>query len=102
MWQKPTLTLPLELETLNHKSEEAELFLAVPNHPKRVLQIGTKLSAREDQFKKFLSENLDVFAWSPTDMPRVDPSVICHKVFILPENKPFCAYLMDRKNIQNT
>jgi len=38
--------------------------------------------------KKFLSENLDVFAWSPTDMPEVDPSVIYHKLFILPEAKP--------------
>ena len=41
----------------------------------------------KDQFKKFLSENLDVFAWSPTDMPEVDPSVIYHKLSIIFEDK---------------
>ena len=48
-----------------------------------------KLSPREKaQLKKFLSKNLDVFAWSPTDMLQVDPYVICHKLSILPEAKP--------------
>jgi len=48
-----------------------------------------KLSAREkSQLKKFLSEDFDVFAWSPTDMLGVNSSVICHKLFILPETKP--------------
>ena len=42
----------------------------------------------KDQFKEFLSENLDMFLWSPTDMPRVDPFVICHKLSTLPEAKP--------------
>jgi len=57
------------------------LFHADPRHPERVLQIDTKLSAhKKDKFKKFLSENLDVFARSPTDIPGVDSSVICHKL----------------------
>jgi len=48
-----------------------------------------KLSAREkSQLKKFLSENLDVFTWSPTYMLGVDPSVIYHKLSILPDAKP--------------
>ena len=48
-----------------------------------------KLSAQEeDQFKNFLSENLDIFAWSATDMPGVDLSVICHMLSILLEVKP--------------
>jgi len=38
----------------------------------------------KDQFK-FMSENLDVLAWSPTDMPGLDPFVICHKLSTLPE-----------------
>ena len=60
-----------------------------PHHSEQVLRIDTKLSTREkDQFKKLLSENLDVLAWSPTDMPGVDPSVICHKESIFPEAKP--------------
>lgn len=48
-----------------------------------------KLSAREKcQLKKFLSEYLDAFARSLTDMPDVDPFVICHKLSILPKVKP--------------
>jgi len=77
------------LETPDSKSEEeVELFHVDPCHPERVLQISTKLFAREEnQFKKFLSENLDVFAWSLTDMPGMDPSIF-HKLSILPEVKP--------------
>jgi len=29
-----------------------------------------------------------VFTWSPTDMPEVDPSVICHKLSTLSKAKP--------------
>ena len=48
-----------------------------------------KLSAWEkSQLKKFLSKNLDVFAWSLTNIPRVDPSVICRKLSILSQAKP--------------
>ena len=47
-----------------------------------------KLSARDkDEFKKFLSENLNVFAWSPIDVLGVDPFIICHKLYILSEAK---------------
>ena len=54
-----------------------------------VLRIGMKLSAwEEDQFKKFLSENLDVFAWSLIDMPGMNPYIICHKLSTLSEVKP--------------
>ena len=37
--------------------------------------------------KDFLSDNLDIFAWSPTDMPRVDPSIIRHQLSIDSEIK---------------
>jgi len=33
-------------------------------------------------FKKFLLDNLDVFAWTPTDMPGIDLSIIYHKLSI--------------------
>jgi len=39
------------------------------------------------QLKKILSNNLDVFAWSPTDMPGVDPSIICYRLSIDPKIK---------------
>ena len=40
------------------------------------------------QFKDFLSNNLDVSAWTPTDMLGVDPPIICHWLSINPEVKP--------------
>ena len=42
----------------------------------------------KSQLKKFLSENLDVFAWTPTDRSGVDPSIIYHRLSILSEAKP--------------
>ena len=48
-----------------------------------------RLSDQEkNQLRKFLSENLNVFTWSPTDMPGVDFSTIYHQLSILPEAKP--------------
>ena len=29
---------------------------------------------------KFLEDNLDVFAWSTYDVPRIDPKFICHQL----------------------
>ena len=36
----------------------------------------------------FLKENQDVFAWSHKDMPRIDPSIIVHKLNVLPSFSP--------------
>ena len=36
----------------------------------------------------FLIKNLDVFAWSPLDMPGIDPDVICHKLSIREGARP--------------
>ena len=89
MRRSPDANFSSESNDPNHKSEAVELYHAAPDHPERILRIGMKLSPRQKaQLKQFLSENLDVFAWSPIDMPWVDPSVICHKLSILPEAKP--------------
>jgi len=63
--------------------EEPELFRVDPHHPERTLRIGSNLHPLEKiMFKQFLSENMDVLAWSPTDMSRIDPKVICHNLSI--------------------
>ncbi len=36
----------------------------------------------------FLKNNKDVFAWSPEDMPAIDPSVISHKLNVNPCLRP--------------
>ena len=42
----------------------------------------------EKRFEQILSENADVFVWSPTDMPEIDPEVIYHKLSIKADTKP--------------
>ena len=39
-------------------------------------------------FKQFLSKNTDLFAWSPTDMPGINPEVIDHRLSIKVDAKP--------------
>ena len=39
-------------------------------------------------FKQFISKTTNVFAWSPINMPRIDPEVICHKLSIKAGAKP--------------
>jgi len=60
-----------------------------PLHPERALQIGVRLHPDEKALpKQFLSDNLDVFAWAPTDMPDIGPDIICHRLAINPGVRP--------------
>ena len=38
----------------------------------------------------FLKRSTNVFAWSHKDMPRIDPSVITHRLNVSPSYKIFC------------
>ena len=47
----------------------------------RTIRIGTLASPTVRQaLVAFLKENQDVFAWSHEDMPRIDPSVMVHRL----------------------
>ena len=35
-----------------------------------------------------LHRNTDLFAWQPSDMSRIHPGIICHKLAIYPQAKP--------------
>lgn len=37
---------------------------------------------------QFLKENLEVFAWTPDEMPSIDPKFICHHLNIHKGCKP--------------
>ena len=41
----------------------------------------------------FLIQNVDVFAWSPYEVPGVDPELIIHKLNVVPSFPP------DRKSV---
>ena len=54
-----------------------------------MLRIGAGLPPKErDRMINFLTSNLDVFAWSTSDMPGIDPDIICHKLSIREGAKP--------------
>ncbi|RDX83570.1 Retrovirus-related Pol polyprotein from transposon 17.6, partial [Mucuna pruriens] len=52
-------------------------------------KVGTTLSSDEEaQLVNFLRQNIDVFAWTPQDMPGIDPSYISHSLSIGKDVKP--------------
>ena len=51
----------------------------------KYFQVGANLPILEKvELILFLVSNLDVFAWSPYEAPRVDPEFICHRLNIHP------------------
>lgn len=51
--------------------------------------IGTQLEREvEEAVVKVVMESSDLFTWSTTNMPDVDPSIICHKLSLCPDAKP--------------
>jgi len=39
------------------------------------------------KLSRFLAENVDIFAWIPTNMPKIDPGHFCHKLMVDSEEK---------------
>ena len=51
----------------------------------RYFQIGTSMKNQDKvEMLLFLVQNMDVFAWSPYEVPRVDPEFIVHKLNVDP------------------
>jgi len=51
--------------------------------------VGTTLAAAEAEIMHVaLKKNIDMFAWTPTDMPGVSPDVITHRLSIFKEARP--------------
>ncbi|XP_074377886.1 uncharacterized protein LOC141719406 [Apium graveolens] len=81
----PRIPTPIE------KTGPAEDTISIPvdkNDPSKVLKMGSQL---DDEMRggltRFLIANLDVFAWSHSDMIGVDSEVMCHRLNILPNCK---------------
>ena len=55
----------------------------------RYFQIGASMKD-EDKVETllFLVQNVDMFAWSPYEVPRVDPEFIVHKLNVDPSFPP--------------
>jgi hypothetical protein len=61
-------------------TEELEVVVLDDEKPHKTTSIGTKMDGRlRESMIKFLKSNLDIFAWTPDDMPGIDPSTICQQ-----------------------
>ncbi|XP_072080867.1 uncharacterized protein [Arachis hypogaea] len=59
------------------------------NDPNKFTYVGTSISKFELQaITTFLQEQADLFAWTPSDMPGIDPQIISHKLAINPAVRP--------------
>ena len=59
------------------------------NDPTKFFLLGSSLSSAErTDYVNFLVSNLEAFAWTPYDMPGVDPSFICHQLNVFPNARP--------------
>ena len=57
--------------------------------PSKTTKVGKDLQpSLKDKLVKFLKKNLDVFAWSHEDMPRIDRNVIKHCLNVDPTKEP--------------
>ena len=69
--------------------EDMELIEFAPGQPSKTFKIGTKLDKKHRlALIRLIREYEEVFAWSPEDMPGVDPAVATHKLHINPNYHP--------------
>ena len=79
----------VEQRTIAEPVEELEEVTLDELRPERTTRIGTLASQPICQaLPAFLKMNQDVFAWSHEDMPRIDPSVIVHRLNVNPASSP--------------
>ena len=78
-----------EQRTIAEPVEELEEVVLDESRPARTTRMGTLASpmVRQD-LASFLRMNQDVFAWSHEDMPRIDPSIIVHRLNVNPDSSP--------------
>ncbi|KAJ8477085.1 hypothetical protein OPV22_020812 [Ensete ventricosum] len=73
-------------------AHSAEKILELPLDPSRIgkmVKVGSELTENQQiQLIYFLMKNDDVFAWTPNDMPGVDPEIAQHYLNISPDARP--------------
>ena len=57
--------------------------------PSKVLKLGKNLfDDLQEAISAFLKQNLDVFAWTHSNMEGIDPEIMCHRLNIVLDRKP--------------
>jgi hypothetical protein len=60
---------------------EADLItVQISGEPSKVMKLRAALSPERSRFVNLLEKNVDLFAWSPSDMPGINPDIYCHKL----------------------
>ena len=78
-----------EHRTVTEPVEKLEEVFPDDSNHERTTKIGTLTSpAIRQELTVFLRSNRDVFAWTHKDMPRIDPSVIVHRLNVSPSFPP--------------
>ena len=70
-------------------TEVLEDILLQEDDPEKFTRIGASMKEKaKKDLVQFLKKNTDMFAWSHNIMPRIDPSVITHRLSVYPSSKP--------------
>ena len=69
-------------------AEQTETIKLTVNDDQKTTKIGGKLANERDQLVNFLKQNIDIFVWSPSDMPGIDRKAITHRLNIDPKSTP--------------
>ena len=70
-----------ELESRVDKLEPVEELedIQLDDNPEHKTRVGTTMDPElRSELVTFLRENKDVFAWTPSDMPGINPDMITH------------------------
>ncbi|XP_038977811.1 uncharacterized protein LOC120108299 [Phoenix dactylifera] len=88
----PIETLEVRDDPRKGRVEPGELLTQIPlqeNCPELTVHVDSGLSLLErNRLIEFLRSNMDVFAWSLADMPRIDPEVMLHRLQVKPTYRP--------------
>ncbi|XP_058189355.1 uncharacterized protein LOC131306941 [Rhododendron vialii] len=73
----------------NEKAIEDLVSVPITEDGSRSFLVGSSLSdTKRNEMVDFFNKNKKVFAWTPYEMPRVDPSFICHELNIDRAKRP--------------
>ncbi|XP_075633763.1 uncharacterized protein LOC142606247 [Castanea sativa] len=81
------LTVGQQVGMLGELTKELEKVV-IGLDQKHYFQVGSQLPPlKKEELVKFLEADIDVFAWSTYDVPRIDPGFICHQLNVNPKEK---------------
>ena len=80
--------LPVDETAERAKCEDLEKIV-IDDDLEKFFQVGAQLPPKEkEKLVEFLRRNIDVFAWSAYEAPRVDPNFICRHLNANPSVTP--------------